>query len=396
MNELSAFKGKVSAVRGSTNVEHIANEDRLLALVSAWERLAEAAAEPNKLMQPAMALPAWRHLEGGRHIDWLFVWRGEKDKGKEQLIGVFALASRPPSPRLPFRHTETWRHELGYLGTPLVHARHLDEAVSAVLEWLTARKIRLLRLRQMSAEGPVRSAFVAALNAKCMPFDVYNAHVRACLKSDVSGDDYLQASLGGKRLKEYRRLAKRLGEEGALSFEVLGAEQEVMAAAEEFLALERGGWKGRAGTAIAQDEAALAFFREAVAKLAGTGGLRIVRLALDGKAVAVGILLAAGETAWLWKIAHDEAHARHSPGVLLAIELTRHLLDEGTYAIVDSCAAPDHPMIDHVWRERLAITDTLAVLRPGLVPAAAIFACARAASALAAAIKRLLRRLGRR
>jgi len=32
---------------------------------------------------------------------------------------------------------------------------------------------------------------------------------------------------------------------------------------------------------------------------------------------------------------------------------------------VDSCATPDHPMIDHLWRERLPIADWLVALEPG-------------------------------
>ena len=44
-----------------------------------------------------------------------------------------------------------------------------------------------------------------------------------------------------------------------------------------------------------------------------------------------------GDTAWCWKIGYNEAHA---------------------------CASPGHPMIDHVWRERLALSDRLIALRP--------------------------------
>ena len=34
----------------------------------------------------------------------------------------------------------------------------------------------------------------------------------------------------------------------------------------------------------------------------------------------------------------------------------------------DSCATPDHPMIDHVWRERLALSDRLIALRRSAMP----------------------------
>ncbi len=62
---------------------------------------------------------------------------------------------------------------------------------------------------------------------------------------------------------------------------------------------------------------------------------------------------------WFWKIAYDEAHARSSPGVQLSLDLTEQFLADESLARVDSCATADHPMIDHLWRERLALTDLL-------------------------------------
>lgn len=54
-----------------------------------------------------------------------------------------------------------------------------------------------------------------------------------------------------------------------------------------------------------------------------------------------------------FKTAFDEDYARFSPGVLLQ-QANLDLLDDPAIAWVDSCAAPGHPMIDSVWRERRA------------------------------------------
>jgi hypothetical protein len=40
---------------------------------------------------------------------------------------------------------------------------------------------------------------------------------------------------------------------------------------------------------------------------------------------------------------------------------------------IDSCATADHPMIDHLWRERLALCDRLIAVRPA--PFAFALAC---------------------
>ena len=48
----------------------------------------------------------------------------------------------------------------------------------------------------------------------------------------------------------------------------------------------------------------------------------------------------------------------------LALELTESLLADPTIGRVDSCATPDHPMIDHLWRDRLMLADQLTALGP--------------------------------
>jgi hypothetical protein len=58
--------------------------------------------------------------------------------------------------------------------------------------------------------------------------------------------------------------------------------------------------------------------------------------------------------AFAFKTAFAEDFARYSPGVLLQRE-NLGLLADPDLAWCDSCAAANHPMIDHLWRERRAI-----------------------------------------
>jgi hypothetical protein len=101
-----------------------------------------------------------------------------------------------------------------------------------------------------------------------------------------------------------------------------------------------------------------------------------------------------GDTAWFWKIAYSENLARSSPGVQLVMDCTEHLLADGGPARIDSCAVAGHPMIDHIWRERLALSDRLiAVRRPRLPFALACKAetIERAAIVAARALRNRLR-----
>jgi len=131
----------------------------------------------------------------------------------------------------------------------------------------------------------------------------------------------------------------------------------------DFLALEARGWKGRAGTAALDHGAIRRFVERAVTGLAGESKARIDRLRIGERTIATIVTLRSGATAWTWKIAYDEAFARFSPGVQLMMDLTESLLPDASLARVDSCAAPEHPMIDHLWRERLALADRLIGVR---------------------------------
>ena len=138
------------------------------------------------------------------------------------------------------------------------------------------------------------------------------------------------------------------------------------------------------------------FLQTAVTGLAGEGKARVARLFLDARPIAAIIVLRSGATAWCWKIAYDESFARFSPGVQLLLDVTQDLLDDQSIARANSCADENHPMIDHVWRERLVLADRLIRVGPdggaafGL--AGALEASRRAAIRGAKSLRRLLRR----
>jgi CelD/BcsL family acetyltransferase involved in cellulose biosynthesis len=131
----------------------------------------------------------------------------------------------------------------------------------------------------------------------------------------------------------------------------------VTAALQDFLTLEAKGWKGAAGTALIQSPALRRFAETAVDSLGRHGQAGVARLLVGLRPIASIVTLQSGGGAWCWKIAYDESLARFSPGVQAMMELTGVLLADDTVAFADSCATPDHPMIDHLWRERLAMTD---------------------------------------
>jgi hypothetical protein len=88
-----------------------------------------------------------------------------------------------------------------------------------------------------------------------------------------------------------------------------------------------------------------------------------VTLSAGETPVAAGIVLRHQDRAFFFKLGIDERFAKHSPGVQLTLDLTRHLCADPAIASADSTAGADHPMINPIWRGRFAIGDVLIPLR---------------------------------
>ena len=331
-------------------------------LAAEWRALARRVVEPNVFYEPDFALAAAPAL--GRGTGAVLVRAADQ----QRLIGLFPCRIEPRryAVRLPL--LMGWTHHYAPLGTPLVDAETLPEAVSAFLDHVAEDDAlpKLLLMPELVEDGAVAAALAEALARRGGRTAAFGAHRRALLAPGNDRAGYLDAALGRKRRKEIARQRRRLDEAGGLAFALASAPADVAPALEDFFALEARGWKGAAGTAATQTAAIRQFVAGAVVGLAAQGQASVARLIRDGHAIAAGVLLRSGRGAWFWKIAYDERAARASPGVQLTCDLTDAVLRDGDTDWCDSCATPDHTMIDSIWRERRSMTDQLIALTPGL------------------------------
>jgi hypothetical protein len=107
------------------------------------------------------------------------------------------------------------------------------------------------------------------------------------------------------------------------------------------------------------------FMQDAIASLGREGKVLMHRLLVNGKTIAATIALKSGNTAWGWKVAHDEAYSAYSPGVLLVAALTESILADPAVVHMDSCAGNADTMAAQLWGERLLLADCLVTAGPG-------------------------------
>jgi CelD/BcsL family acetyltransferase involved in cellulose biosynthesis len=325
-----------------------------------WRTLAKRALEPNVFYEPAFLLPAAPVFGADAGA---FLVRSTTGR----LIGLFP--TRTELSRGPFSRVVGWTHPFAPLGTPLVDREQPQEAIEAWFGHFSHPSLPALLLMPLVPEdGAFAMALDAALARTGREHAVFNRHRRALLEPGAERQGYLERATSSHKRKELRRLRRRLEQFAPVSHKVTTADEDFDAALRDFLVIEASGWKGLAGTAAVSDPAVHQFFETAVTGLAAEGKAQIDRLFLNGRAIAAAITLGSGSNAWLWKIAYSEGVARYSPGVQLVHDLTESLLADTNSERVDSCAIADHPMIDHVWRERLELSDRLIALRPSALP----------------------------
>ena len=315
-----------------------------------WDALAANAAEPNPFME------RWC-LEAGLAA---FDTRDEIALAtltiEGRLAGILPLVRRWRYEKYPLPHLGTWLHANAFCGAPLVAVGHEHAFWRELLHWADAHAGRalFLHLEGMPVEGPLYGALRDVCTIEHRAAAAVHRLDRALLASGLSPQAYFDASMSGKKRKELRRQHTRLAEQGVLAFERLTDDTGLAGWIDAFLALERAGWKGREGSALACEPAKAAFFRNALAGAAAHGRLERLAITLDGEPIAMLANFVTPPGAYSFKTTYDERFARFSPGVLLQRE-NLDLLAQGDIAWADSCAAADHPMIERIWREKRTI-----------------------------------------
>jgi CelD/BcsL family acetyltransferase involved in cellulose biosynthesis len=335
-----------------TLTAEICDWDQLAALSTAWADLYTRCLEPNIFLHPDFAIPALAYLRPkGLRIVAVFDGEGRS----RRLVAVAPIIM----PRLPFGVARGFLHKQTALGLPLVDQQLAAKVLATLLEAIKAHPFApsALVFCEIPRDGATFRLLCDLLGGRLRVLADYE---RAALFLATAPGRINRKT---KSRKNALRLLRRFSERGALSYRIW-RDADVPAAMTEFLALEASGWKGTSRTALASAPGRTAFASEVAARFAPAQKLWLESLDLDGKPVAMGIMLEDHAGLYFWKTAYNEAFAPYSPGALFIRELTNRLGASRSVLKVDSCARPDHPMIDRLWPDRLAVADIGILLAP--------------------------------
>ncbi len=292
--------------------------------VDLWSDLASRSVEPNAFFEPGFALSAARHFPVKSRPHFVAILRPNLGARSElRLVGLFPLA---PASVLPGEGLASlWLNKQAALASPLVDKDCAVEVLARFLDWLgenhPASGIRFPRLVK---DGPLHSAILAAAHRTQRAAATLDEFERAVLLPGSDPDALWLRGASKKALKDLHRRQRRLSELGPVDFTLFSSAPEVRAATEQFLALEASGWKGSSG-AFLSHPSLTTFLRSATRLLARYNKCRIASLTLDGKPLAMAILIESQKRAYFWKIAFNEQFRSQAPGIHLVHELTRAL-----------------------------------------------------------------------
>lgn len=315
--------------------------------VAEWDRLADQASEPNPFFESWHLLPS---LQAYDPPGDLRVLRFEHDG---VLAGIFPLVRRPGYYGKPIPHLASWLHDNTFLGAPLVAKGREVEFWRAALGWADrhAGIALFLHFSQMSLAGPLFEALETVLGMQGRKGWIVQREERAMLSSALDADRYRTCALSSNKRKDLRRRMNRLAELGEVRFVWQDDDGGIGDWCDEFLALELSGWKGAAGSAMAQDPAKRAIFAQSLSGAARRGRLLRLALHLNDRPAAMLSTFVTPPGAFGYKTAFDEQYARHAPGVLLENEFLS-VLDQRRFDWCDGCAASGNAVVNDLWRER--------------------------------------------
>ncbi len=330
-------------------------------LMPAWNRLLETSIHANPFFHPNFLIPAISHL-GDKNVSILAIESPQR-MNKE---GTPVLCALVPMIRrniygFPLSCMEVWKHDLCFDGTPLIRRDCAEATLDFMLEFVgNALKTSLLSFDTVLAEGPLAKLLINNFHQNHRTVFYRDQFTRACFQPMDCAETFINTKVAKSTRKGTQRLRRKLEKQGAVETDFLTNYSPELI--DEFLALEAAGWKGNDGTALKCKDSTRKFFHEMSRRMLDSGNMVITRTSLDDRPIAMLCDFQHDAQGAQFKIAFDESLQDYSPGLILEFDTVKRLHNTDM-KFIDSCADPNHSMINRVWQDRVSYQSLVIALR---------------------------------
>jgi hypothetical protein len=347
--------GRATRLASGLNVALAGPRDLDPELIGEWERLEARSVEDNAFLSPSFVLPALEHLAPPG--DLLFASVHLPEDGASSLIGMAVFEKRPPSWRIPFPHLRAFRTPHTFLSGVLADRTFRAPACDALFERLAAAGWSVIEFVDRSAAGELTSQLDDSARRVGMRWFETERTERATLVPTEILPAYLERMSTSKRGAGLLKNIKKLSAVAPVTYHVRRGDggESLARPTDTFLALERMGWKGTAGTALACRPETEAFFRKVVREFSRVGACAFAELSLGEHVVASSSLFISGRTGFSFKVGWDPQYAKQALGMVLELKFVLHSPEHfGALECIDGCAeGPSY--LDGIWPGRRPI-----------------------------------------
>ena len=315
-----------------------------------WASLADRARDPNPFLAPGFVSALCRRIVDPQSVIVLLV--EETVTGDWLAMGVFRESDVTSTS--PLMYLESLRTDYTFVDGMLVDGDRGDAAIEALLtELAQQRRWHGLRMRMLHRDSPFSRRFDDTASRIGIVRFTRDETERAeiSLERPITVDSLLGGCTKSRR-KKLRRARRVLEDLGTVAFDLITPGPDEQQCVDEFLQLEKLGWKGEAGTALAESSDTEAFFRDAVRAFSRTRDAWFGRLLLNGRAIASTCNFRAGETLYAFKIGWDPRYEEGLPGYWSEIELASAARRrDPSLKRIDSCSSPGS-YVESIWPGR--------------------------------------------
>jgi len=315
-----------------------------------WLDLADSSVEPNPFLSPDFVVPLARNLPPGSPLAVLAV--ESADGARWLAAGVFEI--RSISRWLPLVYARGLSTDYSFLDGLLIAADGGDQALITLFEFQRHRRDwHGMHFSTMRHQSPL-FAWLSESGARTNVWvDTVDRWERASFRNTgpltING---VLESCSKSRRKSLRRGRRWLESAGSVTYELVQPGGDAREQVDTFLHLEKLGWKGEEGTALACHPAHERFFREMCAGFAQRGAILFGELRVGGKPIASTCNLRCGPLLSAFKIGWDPAFADGSVGIWSEVEFAVAISQQfPEIKRIDSCSSLGS-YVESVWPER--------------------------------------------